>query len=102
MTVAERAGAQDSKLRFVLFAAEQKRRPSETRPYVFEDDLFAFIWKFFRPAAPRCGCDVGYQNMWGTQFERMVGFFKDPSRDEAGTIGELYGWMQASDGAKLM
>lgn len=99
VTLAERAGAQKTKLRFVPFAAEQKRQRSETRPYVFEDDLFAFVWKCFRPEVRRPRCDVEYNDeLWGPQFERMVEFFKNPAREEHGGIVDLYKWMDAVDG----
>ncbi|MDP2949080.1 MAG: hypothetical protein Q8P22_06040 [Chloroflexota bacterium] len=59
-----------AKLRFVPFAAEQCRPATRARPYVFEDDLLAFVWKCFRPEHQRPCSDVHYDyDLWGPQFE---------------------------------
>ncbi len=87
----EAAGMQNAKLRFVPFAAEQRRSSGATRPYVFEDDLLGFVWTCFRPEQQRQGCDVRYNyELWGPQFVRLVSYFKDASRTAPGTIQDIY------------
>lgn len=86
------AGSQQAKLRFVPFAAEQQRSSGATRPYVFEDDLVAFVWKCFRPEHQRPRSDTRYNyDLWGPQFVKMVRYFKDPLRSAPGNIEDLYG-----------
>lgn len=77
-------------LRFVLFAAEQRRDESPPRPYVFEDDLLNFVWTCFRPEQRRAGCDIRYNyDLWGPQFVDMVRHFKTCKSSPRG-IKELY------------
>lgn len=77
-------------LRFVLFAAEQRRDESPGRPYVFEDDLLNFVWTCFRPEQRRAQCDVRYNyELWGPQFADMVRHFKK-SENKPQSIKELY------------
>ncbi|MEX2223218.1 MAG: hypothetical protein WEG40_15605 [Candidatus Rokuibacteriota bacterium] len=91
VTTAVDIGRQPAKLRFVPFAAEQRRSTEAARPYVFEDDLLAFTWKCFRPeqARARSGARYNYE-LWGPQFLQMVRYLKDPLRTAPGTIEELY------------
>jgi hypothetical protein len=49
----EQLGTQTAKLRFVLFATEQRRPSNNARPYIFEDDLLSFVWDCFRPEKHR-------------------------------------------------
>ncbi len=80
-----------AKLRFVPFAAEQRRESNDTRPYIFEDDLLNFVWTCFRPEQRRPRCDVIYNyELWGLQFAEMVQHFKNPSRRCPGSIEDLY------------
>ncbi|MBP9664860.1 MAG: hypothetical protein KBD94_09570 [Pyrinomonadaceae bacterium] len=83
--------AQLAKLRFVPFAAEQNRVSNPKRPYIFQDDMLAFIWECFRPNQQRPMCGVRYNfDLWGPQFVRMVEHFKDLNRTSHGTINDLY------------
>jgi hypothetical protein len=87
-TVALRDG--QCQLRFVLFAAEQRRDESTRRPYVFEDDLLNFVWTCFRPEQRRAQCDIRYNyELWGPQFADMVRYFKK-SENMPESIKELY------------
>lgn len=91
VALAGEVGGKQAKLRFVPFSAEQRRSTGAARPYVFEDDLLAFVWKCFRPEHQRPCCDVRYNyELWGPQFVQMVRYFKDRSRTVPGTIQELY------------
>jgi hypothetical protein len=77
-------------LRFVLFAAEQRRDKSPGFPYVFEDDLLSFVWTCFRPEQRRAQCDIRYNyELWGPQFVDMVRYFKK-SENSPQSIKELY------------
>jgi len=91
VVLGDAAGKQKGILRFVPFAAEQRRSNGPSRPYIFEDDLLGFIWKCFRPDKPRGDCDVRYNfELWGPQFVELVRYFKDRSRDRPGTIEDIY------------
>lgn len=80
-----------AKLRFVLFAPEQQKRPNDTRPYIFENDLVGFAWTCFRPQRRREMCDTSYNYaLWGPLFEPIVRHFKDPELSSPGTIDDLY------------
>jgi len=84
-------GTQQVKLRFVPFAAEQQRSSAAARPYIFEDDLLAFVWRCFRPEHQRLHFDTRYNyDLWGPQFVKMVRYFKDFSRSAPGTVEDLY------------
>lgn len=77
VTLAHEIGDRQAKLRFVPFAAEQQRPPKHARPYIFQDDLLAFVWKCFRPECQRALCDVRYNfELWGPQYVQMVQYFK--------------------------
>lgn len=94
VTLADEVGGTETKLRFAPFASEQTRRPEDARPYVFEDDIFAFVWKCLRPVNQRPQCDVRYNfELWGPQYTRLVQFFKDSERTQPGSITDLYRWM---------
>jgi len=79
-------------LRFVLFSPDQTRNSSRNqRPAIFGDDMLGFIWTCLRPAAPRRECATDYHvELWGHQFNELVGYFKDPSRRSCGTVDDLY------------
>ncbi len=83
--------AATAKLRFVPFATEQERGNGCGRPYLFADDLLAFVWQCFRPDQRRPLCDDHYNyELWGPQFTAMVRHFKDPNRHSPGTVDDLY------------
>jgi len=83
--------AQRAKLRFVLFATGQTRSAKSIRPFIFQDDMFRFVWECFRPERQRAFCDVRYNfELWGPQFSKMVQYFKDLARVEPGTMTDLY------------
>jgi hypothetical protein len=83
--------ANDRQVRFVLFAPDQNR-PSNGGPVIFGDDMTGYIWSCLRPQTRRQQCDTsGYDlNLWGHQFSKLVSYFKDPSREKPGPIGEIY------------
>ena len=91
VAISKQLGPGLAKLRFVPFAAEQERPEAHARPYLFADDLLAFVWLCFRPEQQRPRCDDHYNyEVWGPQFISMVRYFKDPNRQTAGTIEDLY------------
>lgn len=91
VALCETAVMQKGKLRFVPFAAEQRRSSNSDRHYVFEDDLLAFVWSCFRPEQKRQRCDVRYNyDLWGPQFVQLVRYLKDPSLTSPGTIQDIY------------
>jgi hypothetical protein len=91
VVVCEAVGMQKGKLRFVPFAAEQRRSSQTVRPYIFQNDLLRFVWRCFRPEKHRQECDVRYNfELWGPQFLELVNYFKDVSRTEPGTIEDIY------------
>lgn len=84
-------GRASAKLRFVPFATEQERSDNPKRPYIFADDLLAFVWKCFRPEQRRPLCDDSYNyDLWGPQFSKMVRHLKEPTRESPGTMADLY------------
>jgi hypothetical protein len=91
VTLCEAAGMQKAKLRFVPFAAEQRRSSGVNRPYIFEDDLLGFVWRCFRTEQRRQRSDVRYNyELWGPQFVQLVRYFKDASHTTHGTIQDIY------------
>jgi hypothetical protein len=97
ISLCEACGKQKAKLRFVPFAAEQRRAEKPNRPYVFEDDMLDFIWRCFRPIQQRDECDTRYDfGHWGTQFAELVKYFKDTARAEPGGIQDIYQFMNAN------
>ena len=96
VTLAEAIGSHRTKLRFVLFAPELSRSSRASRPFVFGDDLLAFVWNCFRPEQQRPECDWRYDfKLWGPQFTDMVQYFKDREQTSCGTIQDLYDAMVA-------
>ena len=75
-----------------LFSPDQTRGSSRNqRPVIFGDDILGFIWTCLRPAVPRLECATDYHvELWGHQFNKLVAYFKDPSRRSPGTVDDLY------------
>ena len=82
-------------LRFVLFSPDQRRDSlRDQRPAIFGDDMFGFIWTCLRPAVPRPECATDYHiKLWGHQFNELIAYFKDPSRQSPGTVDDLYAYV---------
>ena len=58
--------------------------------------MLRFVWLCFRPEQRRPQSDTRYNyELWGPQFTAMAKYFKDPARQTAGTIEELYRELQA-------
>jgi hypothetical protein len=82
-------------LRFVLFSPDQTRDSLHNRrPAIFGDDMLGFIWKCLRPAVPRPECATDYNiELWGHQFNELIAYLKDPSRQSPGTVDDLYAYV---------
>jgi len=80
-----------AQLRLVLFSPDQTRDPKVKRPAIYGDDMVSFIWKCLRPTIPRVGCAVDYNpQLWGHQFNALVGYFKDKTRQTPGETEDIY------------
>jgi hypothetical protein len=75
----------------VLFAPDHTRETKHRRPAIYGDDMVKFIWKCLRPTDTRVGCAVDYnRNLWGHQFNALVAYFKDWSRQAPGKVEDVY------------
>lgn len=82
----------NARLRFILVAPDQTRSVSNKhKPYIYGDDMIAYIWQCFRPESPRQNCAVSYnKNLWGEQYRKFVDYFKDKNRPAPGNINDIY------------
>ncbi len=87
----------NSRLRFVLVAADKKRDDHNQRPYIYGDDMISYVWQCFRPEAKRQHCGIRYDfDQWGEQYRKLVRYFKDESRGKPGDIESLYDYFGLS------
>jgi hypothetical protein len=81
----------EAQIRCVLVAPDQSRSDGKNKPYIYGDDIVAYIWKCFRPENKRESCGVIYNwNLWGEQYQKLVEYFKDQSRTTPGKIEDIY------------
>lgn len=85
----------NARLRFLLVAPEQTRSADKHKPYIYGDDIIAYIWECFRPEKPRQNCAVSYnKHLWGEQYIKFVDYFKDKSREKPGDINAIYAYFE--------
>ncbi len=54
-------------------------------------DVLNFIWKCFRPPKQRKSCSTKYDyKSWGSDYEKLVRYFKDIKRKNVGNMDNLY------------
>jgi hypothetical protein len=83
----------NSRLRFILVAPEQTRRPQKPRSYIYGDDMISYIWNCFRPGDQRERCADRYNfELWRGELTRLVNYFKDRERSEPGQINSIYNY----------
>ena len=82
----------DISIRPLIFAPDKTSQRKNQIKFINGPELINFCWKCFRPENRRETCETNYKsvNNWGEQFERLVGYFKDHNKQNAGNINELY------------
>lgn len=80
-----------SQIRCILVAPDQSRSNGKEKPYIYGDDIVAYIWKCFRPENIREACGVIYNwNLWGEQYQQLVEYFKDRNLTSSGGVDDIY------------
>ncbi|EPP5737386.1 hypothetical protein ACUT7J_001879 [Vibrio cholerae] len=74
----------------IMFKPETNNQNRTQSYFVTGTDIFSYIWSCFRPTQRRCGCATTYDySAWG-EYEELVNYFKDPSRETHGDMRDLY------------
>ena len=85
----------NSRLRFLLVAPDQKRGANGQKPYIYGDDMISYIWECFRPEVQRQSCGVRYNwDLWGEQYTKLVKYFKGKNRIAPGDIESIYAYFE--------
>ena len=77
-----------------MFKPETNKTNQTQSYFITGTDIFNFIWSCFRPDQPRCECSTTYDyNIWG-EYEELVNYFKDTTRETPGSMKELYKYVE--------
>jgi hypothetical protein len=79
-------------LRPILFAPDRTNQRENQIKFINGNELITFCWNCFRPENRRESCETNYRAIsnWGQSFEKLVGYFKNPDKDNSGNIRDLY------------
>lgn len=79
-------------IRPMMFGPDKTVQRDNQLRFINGKIMLDFCWACFRPETRRITCETDYQAIsnWGEQFERLIGYFKNPDKTSVGTMADLY------------
>jgi hypothetical protein len=78
-------------IRPILFCIDRGNPKINQQRYVYGKIMLDYIWDCLSPKALRNTCSTSYPtNLWGFEFQELVNYFKNSSKESVGSIKELY------------
>jgi len=92
------SGPRGTRLRGILFSPERCARRGNQPWFLPGPAIFGYIWRCFRPPAPRPECATVYDfGLWGTELKPVVRYFKDAGREHPGSLADLLEYLGVED-----